>query len=434
MSLSATSITRVLSAAVLVASFAADSVAQTSVSAVVGGSLDSVDRQVVAASDSATPAGSFTLEQLALAERLRLFYALDGGTFTTEGDWHYVQHGGGGRYRFDVGERAWLFVGGTGSVRLNGESWSTANYRALGAFTNLEVPYARGTFRTGVRADRRVFDDQPELDQTEVSGFASVLVNLPSRTTLIGEATLGSKRFDAGALSVPVPMPVGEASHTLLGATTPSGQGAAGQGSMGQGQGNAASGSSSAGGWRGGNGQVGSYMVAVPTESPDGSRARQFTIFGRVAQSLADRLAATIDVTWREAGGAVAPAVVTTPEMMIDDGVYDDPYASDATVVRAGIKRVFEVGRELEAGVSIWSKYYENTPAFDATGTALAGVMREDDIWRVEASWREPLLPSRTGPIGLALLTTYTFMDSTSTDAFYDYRSHRARVLLAISY
>jgi hypothetical protein len=231
------SLIRVSSAALLLGSLASTALAQTSVSATVGGSLDSVDRQVVAASDSATPAGSFTLEQLALAERLRLFYALDGGTFTTEGDWHYVQHGGGARYRFDVGEAAGLFVGATGSVRLNGESWSTANYRALGAFTNLEVPYSRGTFRTGVRADRRVFDDQPELDQTEVSGFASVLVNLPSRTTLIGEASLGSKRFDAGALSLPVPMPVAEASHTPLGGTTTSGQGAAGQGSMGQGQG-----------------------------------------------------------------------------------------------------------------------------------------------------------------------------------------------------
>lgn len=421
--------TRVLSAALVMGPLTPTAMAQISVSAIVGGSLDSVDRQATAASDSGSPAGSFSFEQLAFAERLRLFYALDGGTFTTEGDWRYVQHGAGARYRVGLGEQAGLFVGASGAVRVNGDSWSTANYKALGAFSNLELPFSRGSFRTGLRADRRVFDDQPELDQTEVSGFASVLVNLPSRTTLISEVSLGAKRFDAGALTVPVPMPVSDASHTPV-----AGQPGAGQGSMGQGQGNLAPDQAVAAGRRGGFGQVGSNLIAVPTEGDSGNRARLLTIFGRVAQSLADRLAMTFDVTWREAGGAVAPAVVTTPEMMIDDGVYDDPYASDATVLRAGIKRVFDAGRELEAGIARWSKFYENTPAFDLTGGAVPGVLREDDIWRVEASWREPLLPSRTGPVGLALVTSYTFMDSTSTDAFYDYRSHRARVLLAITY
>ena len=251
-------------------------------------------------------------------------------------------------------------------------------------------------------------------------------MSLPSRTTLIGEAAVGWKRFDAGVLSVAIPTPViGIQTSTAPQQGTGS-QAAMGPGSMGQGP-------SSAVGQRGPAGQLTTLLVTPVATSSPGS-ARQITVFGRVAQSLADRLALTFDVSWRNAGGAVAPAIVATPEMMIDDGVYDDPYASDATVLRAGVKRVFEAGRELEAGVSRWSKYYENTPAFDIDGAAFAGLMREDDIWRFEASWRESLLPSRTGNVGLALLTTYTFMDSSSTDAFYDYRSHRARVLLAISY
>ena len=144
------SLIRLAVAALLLGGLDADVAAQPSVNAVLGGTFDSLDRTAAAASDSAAPSGSVALEQLAFVQRLRLFYSLDGGTFTTEGDWHYLQHGGGGRYRIALGGKAGLFVGATGTLRVNGDSWSTANYKALGAFSNLDMPVlARDDSRRG---------------------------------------------------------------------------------------------------------------------------------------------------------------------------------------------------------------------------------------------------------------------------------------------
>ena len=57
--------------------------------------------------------------------------------------------------------------------------------------------------------------------------------------------------------------------------------------------------------------------------------AQQLTLLGRVAQSLGERTGLSLQATWRGTGGSVPPAVVTTPAGFFDDGVYDDPFASD---------------------------------------------------------------------------------------------------------
>ena len=418
----------------LLAGTAASASAQPSIQAVVGASVDRLDRGAATTESSAAPAGSLSVEHLALDGRLRLAYDLDAGTFSSDGDWHYLQHNAGVRYRVGLGAKTGLFVGGSAALRANGDSWSSANYRAGGLFANVEHTFGRGTLRTGVRADRRVFADQPELDQWETNTFASLRLSFQTRTTVIGEVSVGWKRFDEGAMwldtsSAADHVPVAGAGATPVG--TPGGQGPGGNGSGGP-MGNA-------GGAGGALPSAGTWMrPSVLTSSrlvtTGGDRARQVTLFGRVAQSLADRLALTVDVTRRDAAGAVAPALVTTPEMLIDDGVYDDPFASDATVARVGLKRVFDGGRVLDGGVSFWSKTYEATPAFDERGASVAGLWRDDEVWRVETSWREPIAPGRTGHVDLALIALYTFMDSASTDAFYTYRSHRVRAMLSVGF
>ncbi len=93
----------------------------------------------------------------------------------------------------------------------NGDAWAAAGYDAVGAKVNLAwSPRAGLTLRAGFRADARRFAEISALDQVEGSGFASVLVNLPSRTTLIGEVFLGGNhrsndafyRYDAHTLGV----------------------------------------------------------------------------------------------------------------------------------------------------------------------------------------------------------------------------------------
>ena len=175
-------------------------------------------------------------------------------------------------------------------------------------------------------------------------------------------------------------------------------------------------------------------MAMASSSTSSNAPARQVTVFGRVAQSVADRLAVSFEASHRNAGGVVAPAVIETPEMLIDDGVYDDPYASDATTWRAGMKFAGAGGRLLDGGFSHWSKFYEATSALDATGTAIPGVLRDDRVWRFDLNWREPIAQGRTGLVSLALVANYSFMDSSSTDAYYNYDAHRFRVGLSVAY
>jgi hypothetical protein len=69
--------------------------------------------------------------------------------------------------------------------------------------------------------------------------------------------------------------------------------------------------------------------------------ARLFTVYGRVAQSLATRTSLSVDVMHRATFGDVPPAVITTPVELFEDGLYDDPFASDATDARLTFKHIF---------------------------------------------------------------------------------------------
>jgi len=55
----------------------------------------------------------------------------------------------------------------------------------------------------------------------------------------------------------------------------------------------------------------------------------------RAAQSLGERTGLSLQYTWRTVFGSVPPVVVSTPALFFEDGVYDDPYASDASAARA---------------------------------------------------------------------------------------------------
>jgi hypothetical protein len=144
------------------------------------------------------------------AERLRVYYELDAGNYATPGDWHYFLHNAGATWKstFGAKQRHAFYAGGLGIVRNNGTSWSAADYRALAGFANLELhPSARATVRIGYRLDARRFPDLAEMNQVQHDGFGSVLVNLPTRTTLIGEVHLGAKAY-ADTLTVAAPAEV----------------------------------------------------------------------------------------------------------------------------------------------------------------------------------------------------------------------------------
>jgi len=155
----------------------------------------------------------------------------------------------------------------------------------------------------------------------------------------------------------------------------------------------------------------------------------------RAAQSLSDRTGVHGQVAFRTTFGAVPPALVTTPAGFFDDGVYDDPFASDAISGQGGLTRAFASGAQIEALVNYADRRYTSTPALDSTGAELPGSpLRHDRVWRGGVVWSQPVLGSRTGRAELSVDLGYRFLASSSNDAFYDYTSHGFALGFSVNY
>jgi hypothetical protein len=398
-------------ALVLLMAMAALASAQPSMTVSVGRTVRSLDAVDQAGSRQAND-GSVDLEQTVAAGRVRLFYSLDSGDYTTDGDWVYYLHTFGSTWRSNAAADATrtLFAGADVAWRANGASWAAADYKGLGVFVNAEYrPRAGTTLRTGYRLDTRRFPDLRALDQQEHSAFVSALVNLPSRTTFIAEVRVGAKSYNTSALS------------TTSTASAAGGMGTSGSygRAMGPGLRLSQAGSSS--------GVVTSSVVFA------NERAGQLTVLGRVAQSLTDRTGVSLQYSRRTSFGDTPSVVVTTPALFFDDGIYDDPYASRADGVRATLKRALAHGAEIE-GFASWSKKdYRGTLALDALGAA-AGGLRADTITRAGASVSWPLFAEWTGQLGIALNGNYAFTRHRSNDAYYNYTSHGVGLGVTVSY
>ncbi|HSD29278.1 MAG TPA: hypothetical protein VLL75_18390 [Vicinamibacteria bacterium] len=349
--------------------------------------------------------GDATAEYEYAGRRGRVYYTLDAGSFAIEGDWRYFQHDAGIVHRLG-GEKRRVYLGVSGRLRRNGEAWSAADYQGFSAMANVEWVIAPTVnLRVGTRLDARRFADLPELDQLQPDGFVSLLVNLPSRTTLLGEVHLGGKWYEGAALSA-----------SSASAHAPARWETSGRG-------------------RGMGPQVRPGAISSPWLEGTVTRAGQVSWMARVAQSLTDRTGLSLQVSGRSAFGSVPPVLVTTPPAFLDDGVYDDPFASDALAVGASLKHARPGGAVLQASASWQRKDYVAAPALDASGFALPGAeLRSDEVWRAQAGASFPLWPARTGRWSVALDVTGFLVHRRSNDAFYDYASRGFLMGLALAY
>ena len=183
-------------ASLLLASATLPVAAQPVVNLSVGQSLDAWSATGDDSNEHRT-ALSASLEQAFADARGRVWAGGELFTYSTAGDWTSLQAAGGGSWKFVLArDRAAIYAGGSGLVRRNGDAWTAANVAAGSAFANIAwTPRPTASLRAGYTLDARQFDDLASLDHVQHTAFASGLVNLPSRTTFIGEVTLGAKRY-----------------------------------------------------------------------------------------------------------------------------------------------------------------------------------------------------------------------------------------------
>jgi hypothetical protein len=353
--------------------------------------------------------GTVNLERQFSDARGRLYYDLDAGKYDSPGDWSFFQHDAGVTYRFgrDEAKARKLFLNGSVAKRFNGDAWTAAEYFAIGSGANLEQhPGSSTTVRSGYRVDYRRFSDLSSLTQLEQHVFASVLSNLPSRTTLVGEVKLALKHY-------------GGSVTTTATTTTPVVT------------------SGSGGGYRHGGGMGPGLRTqpGVSSTTSEAGTARLVTGLARVAQSLWDRTGLYGQVTLRRTSGSLTPALVTTPAGFFEDGVYDDPFASDAVFLQGGLTHAFANSAEVAASVWWGDKDYTSTLALNATGVVLtASPLRADRATVAGLSWSQPVFPSKTGPLAVSADVSYRFVRHRSNDTFYNYTSHGAGIALSVGY
>ena len=403
------SLTFLLAAGLLLAG-TVHAMAQTSVSSSVGGSFASFTEGAAASTRRQDVAATAGFQHLFNEERGRVYDDFDAGTFDSPGDWAYYLNTAGFTYRFggddDAARR--LYLNGSFVVRRNGDAWAAADYSALGGGLNGEFhPKGSVTLRTGYRADYRSFSDLSALTQFEQRGFASVLANFETRTTLIAEVNVGAKLYDGQVMLDPIVVSTPE---TTTGQTYGRGMG------------------------MGPSLRTRATYYLPQSQDQSGAAGLLSGLF-RAAQSLSDRTGVHGQVAFRTTFGAVPPALVTTPAGFFDDGVYDDPFASDAISGQGGVTRAFTSGAEIEAIVNYADRRYTSTPALDAGGNGLPGSpLRRDRVWRGGLVWSQPVLGSRTGRAELSVDLGYRFLASSSNDAFYDYTSHGFALGFSVHY
>jgi len=372
--------------------------AQPAVTAQLGGSFDSVALSGEEALWRGALAGRVAPEIQFAGERARVFYVLDGASAGEPGSWRSMDQRLGGTYRLDLGGggQARVFLGADATFRRNGELWRDVNFDAWGAGLNLELrPRAGATLRTGYRVDDRSFANAPELDHSQHEGFVSLNLNLRTRTTLISEARMGWKGYapQVSPLALPPVSPTGNS-----------------------------------------RGRGATLRLFVPIASAaTGETARQLTWLVRVAQSLTDRTGLALQYTRRDPSGSPPSALVAIPPQVLDDEVYDDPFASDRRAWRASVKHAFASGAAVELSGTTERREYVSAVATDAAGEPLP-FTRSDRIERAEVELLLPLLPGRTGDVALSLEAGMGLLRRRSNDDAYDYRSSGFSLGLRLEY
>ncbi len=377
--------------------------AQPSFAVSIGRNLTSTSGSSVDNADQITSA-TVEAEHRFAGDHVRVFYDFEGGDFATGADWGYYLQSAGTTFKAPLHRDGTLtlFVSAFASLQTNAGSWNAPGYRSLSGRANFEWrPRATMAFRTGYLLNHRAFPDLTEMNHLEQDVFASLLVNLPTRTTIVGETHFGGKSYEAMTARTLVP-PASEQRRSH------------GWGLRGNGPG--------AG--------TGLTMADGPQGTP-----KQITWLVRVAQSVADRTGVSIQLIERGTFGPLPPPVIGTPALYFDDGVYDDPFASDAFVLTLNGKHQFAGAMTLEAQAGTSRKNYNSTIALDLDGLPITGDPRRSDrIARAGAEWTVPLFPTKTGPVGLNLGLGYAFVRQHSNDLFYNYTSHALGLSVSVVY
>ena len=347
-----------------------------------------------AAETAGIVSGAGSIEHWFAQDRGRIFYYGSLDRFRTTEAFDTWLHNAGGVRTFDVGQNS-INTGAALFWRHNSGGWADAGFRGFNVQSTFDRTFSRGTLSAAYNLYHRNFTDAPELTQLEHLGHVRALTNLPTRTTLVGTVAAGRKRYDGAAVA------------TL---ETPAALDLA----RGRGRGTV----------------LHLVPVTVDAATSEPSVRTLWTWNARIAQSLDDRTGVWLEREERRASGDAPPALVWTPPLFYDDGVYDDPYVIEARTWRAGARRAFARGDELTVWIDRSGRNYDGLYVVNDAGTP--PTLRSDTLLRsgIDASIVLRSLPA----VDVILLSGYSYVQNVSNDQAESYRSHIGSIGLSFRF
>jgi hypothetical protein len=330
--------------------------------------------------------GDVSLDYGLASGRGRLFYDGDLDRFAGAVPWQTVLHNVGFIGSIPDGPTTFE-IGASGFRRSNEGPWADAGFHGGSLVAMVARQLAPVTLTGSYGAYLRRFPDISALNQFEHYGSMRAQANLQSRTTIVGVVALGWKQYEGSVVEDAVLLRSestgrGMSRHGAVIATVP-------------------------------------VTGAVAAGGAGGPSVRtQWSCSARLAQSLDDRTGAWVEHEQRRNSGDLPPAVVWTPPLFFEDGVYDDPYVIGARTSRAGAKHAFARGDEVQLWAALSDRDFAGLEVPD-----LSGVVRKDTLLRAGIDAVIPLT-SRDARVALDLSGGYGYVRNQSSDPLEQYTAH----------
>jgi hypothetical protein len=280
---------------------------------------------------------------------------------------------------FDEQNQSLFTIGGTYSFRLNRDGFTFYNNNQFSAYANVKHYLAERVIGRASYSFRSVaLSELPDFNYTEHYGFVQGTFFLPTSTTLILEADLGTKIYSTSNYD-----------STLQSRT---------------------------------HGQ-GRRVVTSSTPS-----AMQLIGLARIGQQLMEGTGLSVTTSYQLNLQKESRYLSSEYGTISDDELFDDHYGHEGLQASVMLTQLLPAEMLLRITGSVQNREYSERPAFDLKGNQIANV-REDTRNVLTLQFEK-----RFESIGISFRLSYDYIINRSNDLFYDYTNSAATARLAYTY
>ena len=296
-------------------------------------------------------------------------------------DRNFSLHGFGFYYNHPFGDedRHTLYLGGDGTIRLNGEDYNYYDYTQIYLYSNIRFDLDFLFVKAGYNFRYRNYSNLPDLSNSSHFVFFQANKSFASRTTIIFEADLGYKSF------------AGENNY-----------------------------STSLGGGRGQGNMVEESQTTTTTEIPS---LRQAIVLTRLAQSLHENLG--VFIQYRQQISLTDQInYINADGYYQDEELFDDPFSYESSSVSSGLTWILPWSMKVQIGSSLFSKNYISEQAYIAADDSVGlGGARIDDQKSIYFNFYKTFYIDKSWLNLLKVNFYYGYIENDSNSYWYKYKN-----------